>query len=158
MKDSTKKAIKAMETFGTLYCDEKVLAEMPGKQKGKLEFFTLGKYVFDDELEKEYQKRGLVPADPYSLAEYHQKNPKFYDEKRFTATHWKNADGKWCYAAFRRWDDVRSVVVGRDDDDWSDGWWFGGVRESPALGSSDALSLDGYICEIGGKKYKLTEL
>lgn len=34
------------------------------------------------------------------------------------------------YAAFNRWNDKRKVNVNRNDNDWNDNWWFGGVRNS----------------------------
>lgn len=42
-------------------------------------------------------------------------------------------------AAFNQWnDDESDVNVDRNDDDWNDNWWFGGVRNffhfSPYLG------------------------
>jgi len=40
--------------------------------------------------------------------------------------------------AFNRNDDKRNVNVNRNNNDWNDNWWFGGVRKSlqapPALG------------------------
>lgn len=34
-------------------------------------------------------------------------------------------------AAFNQWnDDERNVNVNRNDNDWNDNWWFGGVRNS----------------------------
>lgn len=41
-------------------------------------------------------------------------------------------------ATFHRGADERYVNVYRNDHDWSDGWWFGGVRKS----SSDTKTLD----------------
>ena len=32
--------------------------------------------------------------------------------------------------AFNRWNDERKVNVNRNDNDWNDNWWFGGVRNS----------------------------
>ena len=31
---------------------------------------------------------------------------------------------------FNRNDDKRNVNVNRNDNDWNDNWWFGGVRKS----------------------------
>ena len=79
-------------------------------------------------MEKEYELRGFKPADPYLLAADNEADPAFADEKR-NSTHWKNAKGKWCLAAFDRWYYGRGVRVGRGDGDWSDGWWFAGLRK-----------------------------
>ena len=40
------------------------------------------------------------------------------------------------YATFNRWNDKRKVNVNRNDNDWNDNWWLGGVRNyfiSPTL-------------------------
>ncbi len=91
-------------------------------------FFNLGRYVTDTELEKEYEMRGLVPADPYSLAAVNEADPAFADEKP-NGTHWQDSDGQWCCAAFYRWDGGRYVGVRRNVNDWDDHWWFAGRRK-----------------------------
>jgi hypothetical protein len=117
-------------TGRNLYVDDGVVKAM---KKGEGEdsetiFFKLDKWVSDDDLEKEYELRGLVPQDPYSLAKVNQDDPAFADEKP-NGTHWKDADGKWCFAAFFRWRDGRGVDVNRRDNDWHDDWWFAGRRK-----------------------------
>lgn len=91
-------------------------------------FFKLGRYVSDNELEKEYARRGLRPADPYSLAAVNEADPAFAD-KHPNGTHWKDMSDYWCYAAFGRWSVERSVYVGRCGSDWRDAWWFAGLRK-----------------------------
>ncbi|HXF43908.1 MAG TPA: hypothetical protein VNK70_00285 [Candidatus Paceibacterota bacterium] len=116
------------------YTNRSVVAAMPRGEGEEVEviFFNLGRYVSDNDLEKEYELRGLMPADPYSLAAVNGADPAFADE-RPNGTHWKDADGRWCYAAFdRHWDDGRRVRVNRDGRDWSDDWWFAGLR-SPQI-------------------------
>lgn len=118
------------------YVDKNVLATMPQGEGDEADviFFKPGHYVSDADLEKEYALRGLVPADPYALTAVNEADPAFSDEHP-NGTHWKDADGRWCYAAFRRWfddrrvDDGRSVGVGRKGNGWSDGWWFAGRRK-----------------------------
>lgn len=108
------------------------------KSSSKIETFTLGKYIDHNDLEKEYEKRGLIPAHPSDVLD-------FWTDEKYLATHWKDADGKWCFASFYRWvDGKRIVFVHRFDDDWGDRWWFAGVRQSFALEpvDSDPLSLD----------------
>lgn len=91
-------------------------------------FFTLGRRVSDDELEKEYKLRGLK-VDPYAQAKANQEDPTFADTHP-NACHWKDEDGKWCFVAFGQWGgDERLVRVGRDGGEWSDGWLFAGVPE-----------------------------
>ena len=89
-------------------------------------FFPVCRYVSDDEAEKEYALRGFKPADPYSVARVNIDDPVFADTHP-NGTHWKDADGNWCYAAFHRLYDERYVSVYRDDYGWRDRWWFAGV-------------------------------
>lgn len=114
------------------YADPDVVADMPGSGNGteevEVHFFKLGRYVSDDELEKEYDLRGLKPADPYSLAQVNADDPAFADE-RPNATHWQDAGGRWCYAAFHRWDGERRVHVHRHARVWHVFWWFAGLRK-----------------------------
>ncbi|MDO8567036.1 MAG: hypothetical protein Q7R58_02700 [bacterium] len=88
--------------------------------------FKLGRKVNDAELQEEYELRGLVP-DPYALAAVNGADPAFADEHP-NGTHWKDANGNWCYIAFGLWFhgyfvDVRHRVLS-----WNDSWFFGGVR------------------------------
>mgnify|MGYP001578347920 CR=1 FL=1 len=110
--------------------DDKVVETMPKGEGENVEvvFFTLGWFISDDDLEKEYEKRGLKPADPYSLAAINRDDPAFADEKP-NCTHWKDSKGKWCYAAFSRWGGGRRVLVRRRDSAWRDAWWFAGLRK-----------------------------
>ncbi len=128
----TREPRKALEATGrNLYVNDDVVATMPkgtGKE-AEVVFFNLGRYVSDTDLDKEYELRGLVPADPYSLAAVNEADPTFA-EKKPHGTHWKDADGKWCFATFDLWDDERDVIVDRDGDAWLDGWWFAGVRKA----------------------------
>ena len=113
------------------YTDSKVVKAMPKGEGDETDvhFFKLGRYVSDADLEKEYELRGLKPADPYSLAAVNEADPAFADEYP-NGTHWKDASGNWCYAAFDQWyDGERLVDVSRLDDDWNDFWWFAGLRK-----------------------------
>ncbi len=114
------------------YTIESVVLTMPSNGTGveknvTMEFFKLDHDVSDDELQREYEKRGLAP-DPYAQAAVNKADPAFADEHP-NGTHWKSADGKWCFVAFRRGDSERNVFVGRIDCDWNDDWWFAGVRQ-----------------------------
>lgn len=111
------------------YTDKKVVAGMPkGEGEAEVHFFKLDRWISDDDLEKEYDARGLKPADPYSLAAVNEADPAFADE-RPNCTHWKDKDGKWCYAAFNHWFDERCVGVRRSGDGWYGHWFFAGVRK-----------------------------
>ena len=85
-------------------------------------------FISDDDLEKEFELRGLKPADPVSVAAVNEADPAFADEKPH-GTHWKDAKGNWYYAAFFRWNGKRRVDVDRSGNDWDDRWWFAGVRK-----------------------------
>lgn len=126
-------AIKA--TGRNFYGNEDVVATMPRgtAEKGETVFFKLDLsdrdgYISDDDLEKEFELRGLVPEDPDTLAAVNQDDPAFADDHP-NATHWKDENGRWCYAAFDRWDGGRDVHVGRRGSGWRGGWWFAGRRK-----------------------------
>lgn len=103
-------------------------------EESDIELFNVGRCVASDELEKEYNSRGLQAIDPYSLASYYKGNPERY---KYLGTHWKDGSGKWCHIAFGRWDgDERGVNVNRDGSLWGDCWWFAGVRKNSVLNTS----------------------
>ena len=121
----------ALEATGrNLYLDDAVVQAMPqgdGKETEEF-FFHLGRYVSDAELDQEYYLRGLKPADPYSQAAVNEADSAFADEHP-NGTHWRDAEGRWCFCAFYRWDGRRRVHVSRGDYDWRDRWWFAGLRK-----------------------------
>lgn len=137
---------KALEKTGRkLYIDVEILKSAPIYTKaGEVEFFKLNKYISNNDLEKEYGSRGLIPADIVSLCKVSQDT---LDEKKYVGTHWKDSNGRWCYAAFFRWFDGREVVVNRGGDGWHGRWWFAGLRKlstqsSEPKNSSVPLNLD----------------
>lgn len=85
-------------------------------------------HISDDDIKKEFEMRGLKPADPFSVAAVNEADPAFADEHPH-GTHWKDPQGNWCYATLYRWSDERRVNVLRYDDDWSGDWWFAGVSK-----------------------------
>ncbi len=131
--DRTRNPQQVLDATGRIqYTDKIVVATMPSGGQGvqenvTVEFFNLGKNVSDDELAKAYEERGLVP-DPYAQAAVNEADPAFADEHP-NGTHWKDADGKWCYAAFDRSVSERFVFVHRSGSDWAVVWCFGGVRK-----------------------------
>ena len=132
-----KEALKA--TGRTQYVDATVVAEMPRGKEDETEivFFKLGRFVSNDDLDKEYELRGLEAVDPCSLAAHNEADPAFAD-KYPNGTQWKDAKGKWCIAAFDL-SGGRGVRVDRGGGDWSGGWWFAGVRK---VSSSNSETLD----------------
>ncbi len=117
------------------YTDGKVVDAMPKGEGDEAEvvFFKpdlsqRNDFISDDDLEKEFELHGLKPADPISVAAVNEADPAFADEKPH-GTHWKDAEGNWCFATFDRWRDGREVRVDRDGSGWMDRWWFAGVRK-----------------------------
>lgn len=146
------------------YTEKEIVESVKTHKPQDIEFFKLDKYVSDDQLEVEYVNRGLVPAHPYALILYSKDYEEEIDKKLYVCTHWKDSNGKWCYAAFVRWHGERSVYVYRYDFGWYGYWWFAGLRKYPELGTSKPLnkpleSLNFEISEIrvNGKRYKLID-
>ena len=127
---------EAIEATGRAqYTDRKVVDSMPKGEGDEVEvvFFKpdlsqRNNFISGDDLEKEFELRGLKPADPTSVAAVNEADPAFADEKPH-GTHWKDAKGNWCDAVFLRWYDQREVHVYRRDYDWRGYWWFAGVRK-----------------------------
>jgi hypothetical protein len=90
-------------------------------------FFKLNRYISDNDLEKEYELRGLKP-DVYAQSAVNEADPVFADEHP-NGTHWKDENGNWCFAAFDRDGGERGVSVYRSYGGWRGGWWFAGVRK-----------------------------
>jgi len=135
--DRTRTPQEALKATGRkLYTDQSVVDSMPRGEGDEVEvvFFkpdlsNRKGLISDDDLEKEFDLRGLKPADLISVAAVNEADPEFAD-KMPCGTHWKNADGKWCFATFDRWnDDERRVNVDRDDYVWFGSWWFAGLRK-----------------------------
>src|SRR3990167_8125880 len=106
---------KLQSTGRTLYVDKEVLATAPkGVSEGELEFFHPDKHLTDKELAEEYKSRGLVPATIEDLIACSEK----LDELKYVTTHWKDTEGKWCFASFDRWRDGLGVLVHRGYDRW----------------------------------------
>ena len=117
------------------YTDREVVDSMPRGEGDEVEvvFFkpdlsNNNGFISDDDLENEFELRGLEPDDPYSVAAVNEADPDFAYQMPH-GTHWKDAEGKWCYAAFSHWGGKREVYVNRRGSDiWDDDWCFAGVR------------------------------
>ena len=121
------------------YTDRKVVDSMPrtkteGIEEAEVFFFKPrpksyeNGLISDDRLEAEFDFVSLEAADPYAQAAVNEADPAFADTHP-NGTHWKDANGKWCFASFFRWLDEPRVHVYRRDLDWYDCWWFAGVRK-----------------------------
>ena len=114
------------------YTNSAVVATMPSGGTGieenvTVEFFPISKNASDDEVAKMLEERGLTD-DPYAVSAVNEADPAFADEHP-NGTHWKDADGNWCYAAFSRDDGGRSVYVYRNGIYLYGSCWLGGVRK-----------------------------
>jgi hypothetical protein len=126
---------KALDATGRRqYTNRQAVDEMPYGETDEVEvvFFTLNfecksYYISDDDLRKEFEIRGLKPVDPISLAAMNEEDPVFADAKPH-GTHWKDDQGYWCHMQFCYTSGERSVSVYRGGGDWSDYWWYAGVR------------------------------
>jgi hypothetical protein len=103
------------------YTNDTVVASMPlqdgeGEEEVEFVFFKVGRSLPDSEVEAERKKRGLV-QDLAAQAQYNADNPDFATDHP-NGDSWKDGNGKWCYACFRRWDDEREVYVSFGDSDW----------------------------------------
>lgn len=134
------KSLKDLYT-DEIYVNEEVLKSAPRNTvTGELEFFNLGKYASEDEVQAEYEKRGLIPADVCQLAQWNEANKD--DDRCYFATQWKDKDGEWCYAAFNRWSGDRDVSVERGEGGWDGHWFFAGLRNvSVSPGTSSPIPM-----------------
>jgi hypothetical protein len=114
--------------------EDGVLATMPQASTAEEDvyFFKLEPGVSAEEVDREYQRRGLVP-DPYAQIQVN------IDDRSFAADHpnatqW-NTEGKYSsFIAFDHFGYQRNVIVARVDTDWHYHMWFGGVRKYLAFG------------------------
>ena len=90
-------------------------------------FFHVGRRINDDDLEKEYERRGLRPVDPYSLAQINI-DDRLLSYQRPNATHWKDPEGKWCLASFNHHHGHDLVDIYPGDSNWGPFFWFAGIR------------------------------
>jgi hypothetical protein len=136
--DRTRTSQQALDATGRRQCTDKSVVEAMPRGEGdeveviffkpRPEEYTRPGWMSDDDLEKALDRRNLKAAPPDDVAGVDAADPAFADEKPH-GTHWKDAKGNWCYAAFRRWSSQRRVGVGRDDVGWGDYWWFAGSRK-----------------------------
>lgn len=142
--DRTRTPQAALKATGrNFYGNDSVVETMPRGEGNEVDVhifkpevweYTRPGYMSGEDLDKAYARRNLVPADSYSTAAVNEADPAFADE-RPNATHWKDANGKWCYTAFDRWDDERDVAVRRDGLGWDDFWSFAGLPQVSSLES-----------------------
>jgi hypothetical protein len=115
--------------------NDQVLQSMPrgAGEEVSVFFFNVGCHIGDWDLMKEYDLRGLKPADPYSLAKVNEENPAFADTHN-NATQWRRDNGvSWCFASFDTGKDGERFVGVRYAPEicsgWTGEWWFAGIRK-----------------------------
>jgi hypothetical protein len=122
---------QAIEATGRVrgYVDEQVLTDIPteGRDEDDQVVFELGYDPTVDELDREYEDRGLCP-DPMGTTKLMADDPAFADE-RSLVVQWRDSKGRACYAIFGRWPGERLVGVNRSDYGWSRSSRFAGVRK-----------------------------
>ena len=121
---------QALDAIGCVqHINHEVVEDMPRGEGEEVDvhFFLVGHYKSDEDLEKECESRGLVPADPFSLAAVNEADLVFAREHP-NCTHWKDKGDRWCYFACGG-DGVR---IYRRVASWSGSWWFAGVRKQVA--------------------------
>lgn len=107
-----------------------VVATMPRSEGDSviIEFIPLEKRMNNEAVDQLLAEHGLIAVDLFALAAHNTADPDFA-----TAcpcfTHWQDAKGNWCFAAFYDWLDEQRVYVSRRQDAWSGRWWVAGVRK-----------------------------
>lgn len=131
---------QALEATGrSVYADDAVLDLVPQGQGERLEevvFFMLDRSKQDKELspeevDAEYDRRGLKPADLYSIAAVNTDDPEFADS-RANISHFKGSDSSLCFVGFDRWNESQDARVGYCDKTGftsNSRWWLAGVRK-----------------------------
>lgn len=121
-----------LATSRTQYVNDSVVANMPkgAGDSAIMAFILLENWLDEKTVDQLLGDHGLVAADPFALAALNATEPYFANEHK-CFTHWQNAKGEWCCAAFSIWDDERGVFVHQrtGDNGWGDGWWVAGVRK-----------------------------
>lgn len=115
------------------YADPEVVATMPDGEGEDVDvhFFpgtTGDRRISDAELEEEFNWHGLKP-DPRAQMAIHEANMNFATRYP-NGTHWKDANGNWCYMVFDEWSGCTKVVqIRRGDTHWDGGCWRAGVKK-----------------------------
>lgn len=111
------------------YIDPEVLAEMPreGSPECTVEIFELDYGPSVDELDREYEARGLRP-DPYAVVQAVTDDPALADGRPI-AIQWRDKRDRACYAIFLRHDGERRVSVYRRGSRWNRRCRFAGSRK-----------------------------
>ena len=134
--DRERSAEAALEATGmALYTDATIMMNLP-KGKGsevRVVYFQCESvcekgYISHEDVEKEYERRNLKPADPISLAAVIEGDPEFVDSIPH-GMQWRDSAGKICWMVFSTWQGDRYVEQGHADGGWHGRhWWFAGFQ------------------------------
>jgi hypothetical protein len=120
-------SMEALKATGRAqYVNEAVAIAMPMCIGDHVEmlFVNLGRVVANNKLDSELEKMGFeLIVDPVGIAAINEADQAFADTHP-NGTQWKDADGNYCFALFRRWDGERIVDVNRGGGVWDGDWWF----------------------------------
>ena len=139
--DRTSDPIKVLEdTSCHQTVEAEVLQSMPraegNHEEVEVVFFNLGhwddfrKDFSFETISNEYDKRGLRPVDPYTLAEANKWNT--LRQLLIHVNHetfWRDAEGNWCVMAFEHGTRVHKVHVKRSEIPMWTARWYAGVKK-----------------------------
>lgn len=118
-------------TGRVFYGDKSIVAAMPRATAtaGEIHFFKPRRFNPTEKFDDEHSKRGLVPADPHTLAGFVSANQEFVDDHPL-GTKWLDENGNVCFVTFDDWGGRRRVLFGQGDFDSHPDWWLAGVLAS----------------------------
>lgn len=143
-RDREPRAAFAAVSLGRKTCvaAEKAIDTIPkggsGVKSEVVSFFLLGRYVADDELEREFKARRIKP-DPFAVMAVNEADRDFGNRHPNT-TLWQKSDGFRSHLSFDQnggkpcvsIDSIVSAPFGPD-------WWFGGTADTDQIENSEPL-------------------
>jgi len=113
------------------YINLDIVAEMPRVERltilHEIVFFKSDHFLSSSRLEQEFRQREVSAVDPFLLVKINEIFPEFMN-KYPNGTQWQNKHGEWCNIIFRSHGHQSVVVDWSDNGNWSNIWWFGGLR------------------------------
>ncbi|MFA6588198.1 MAG: hypothetical protein WCT08_03955 [Patescibacteria group bacterium] len=115
------------------YTDKEVVESMPIGNGEITDVYLFsdwysGDSLYDEEVDSQYARRGLIACDPFSLAQVIIDDPSLVE--RHIGTHWKDGKDRWCRIEFDQWRRDECVFVNRTTDKWRY-CWLAGIPKDP---------------------------